>query len=131
VSWDLWDHRNGVNIRNQETEHRQKNAANIQCEFNQGMDGLDSYDRRLFQKGLAHILMSATPQQDAWIRRITLHAVGQVEVLHTKYKRHIWNFTTSSSVCGAGNLHLLRYYLNCQLPLDDHKHDRSPAFPQS
>jgi hypothetical protein len=72
VSWDLWDHRNQVNIENKTREQRLINCPNIRAEYNLGTEGLDRYDCRLFTKPLDNTLNLPLPKQDAWIRRITL-----------------------------------------------------------
>jgi hypothetical protein len=72
VSWNLWDHRNQVQVDRQLEEKRAANAVNVHYEFSLGMEGLNNQDRALFKKGLVHILLLPLPSQDAWIRRITM-----------------------------------------------------------
>jgi hypothetical protein len=72
VSWDLWDHRNNVNIENKEKELRLANAIKIRNEYSLGPEGLDKYDRKMFSKSLAVTLTMQLPKQDAWLRRVTL-----------------------------------------------------------
>jgi hypothetical protein len=72
ISWDLWDHRNAVQLERKKEERRAKNAVLIRYEFGLGHHGLDTHDRRLFECPLEEVLTSNLQKQDAWIRRVTL-----------------------------------------------------------
>jgi hypothetical protein len=72
ISWDLWQHRNDVQVIRQEEERKAKNAVNIRYEFGIGPIGLDQHDRKLFDAPMQDTLTAKLHTQDAWIRRVTL-----------------------------------------------------------
>jgi hypothetical protein len=70
TSWDLWDHRNGVNQEVLKVARRAANRPIIVEEYELGRNGLAGYDRCLFNKHLVHRLADDLDKQDAWIRRV-------------------------------------------------------------
>jgi hypothetical protein len=72
ISWDLWDHRNQVQLERATEERRAKNAVNIRMEYGLGPVGLDNLDAKLFTNPMEEILTGKLQKQDAWIRRVTM-----------------------------------------------------------
>jgi hypothetical protein len=90
ISWDLWDHRNQVQLDRKKEDRRAKNSVNIRYEYGLGANGLDTHAAKLFEATLAEILTFKLSKQEAWLRRITLARKNAVSITaHQEQQNHL------------------------------------------
>jgi hypothetical protein len=70
VSWDMWEHRNGILHDKEKGQAALERAGQIRDEFDEGWEELDRDARLLFRPGVARVLKYQAAQQKAWIARI-------------------------------------------------------------
>jgi hypothetical protein len=72
VSWDMWEHRNGILHDKEKGQAAVEREARIRDEFEEGCTELDRDARLLFRPGRTAVLQYKAAQQRAWIARIEM-----------------------------------------------------------
>lgn len=67
VSWDLWDHRNGILHNNENSVKYAKQKREVELEFEEGYEGLARHVRRWFQGGVEAVLKLTPDQRQAFL----------------------------------------------------------------
>ena len=70
VSWDMWEHRNGILHNKEQGQAARERVTRITEEFDEGCTLLDRDAQLLFRPGLAKVLRYKAGPQQAWIVRI-------------------------------------------------------------
>ena len=71
ISWDLWEHRNGIATTRAAEELRQELIPQVETEFNLGKEGLSHYEATLFRLLLSELLNKHdNAYLQSWLRRI-------------------------------------------------------------
>ena len=71
LAWDLWEHRNKIQLEVKERERNTSNRLTISIEFRKGYYELERRDYHLFQKRDINLLFMEHPdKQDAWLNRV-------------------------------------------------------------
>ena len=71
VSWNMWQHRNGIAAAQAEKERQEETERQIQDEYDTGFEGLARHIRGITSGGLEATLRLSTTDREAWLRQVT------------------------------------------------------------
>ena len=67
VAWDLWEHRNGIVHRGEESRIRLQLKQEITEEFGRPLTDFPPHTHKLFRPGLEEVLARSTSRQSSWL----------------------------------------------------------------